>query len=77
MVKGYQRFAGPFLPPMCRFSPSCSNYALDALEQRRLLPALFMIVWRLLRCNPFCNGGNDPVIDVAPKHRPHFHTTKS
>lgn len=61
LVRGYQITLSPLLPPSCRFHPSCSQYALDALHKKRLLVALALTVWRLLRCNPFCKGGYDPV----------------
>ena len=61
LVRLYQLTLSPVLPPSCRFYPSCSQYALDALRRKRLFRALGMIVWRLMRCNPFCRGGYDPV----------------
>lgn len=61
LVKLYQIVVSPVLPPACRFYPSCSNYALEALRRKRLLPALGRIAWRLARCHPFCRGGYDPV----------------
>jgi putative membrane protein insertion efficiency factor len=61
LVRAYQLGLSPLLPPMCRFYPSCSQYALDALRQKRLLRALGLIIWRLLRCQPLCRGGYDPV----------------
>ncbi|MGB9690595.1 MAG: membrane protein insertion efficiency factor YidD [Candidatus Sumerlaeaceae bacterium] len=61
LIRGYQRWVSPHFPPSCRFYPTCSNYALEALQCRRLLPALGLIVWRVLRCQPFCRGGYDPV----------------
>lgn len=60
-VLGWQRGVSPWLPPACRFYPSCSAYALTALERFSLPRALALIVWRLLRCQPFCEGGYDPV----------------
>jgi hypothetical protein len=48
------------LPPMCRFHPSCSQYAIQALDRHRLLKALGLIGWRIARCNPFHPGGFDP-----------------
>ncbi|MEI7634085.1 MAG: membrane protein insertion efficiency factor YidD [bacterium] len=60
-VRLYQITLAPILPPACRFYPSCSAYAIETLRRKRLLTALGMIIWRLLRCNPFCKGGYDPV----------------
>jgi len=64
-IRFYQRWISPVLPPMCRFYPTCSNYALEALHSRRLAPALILIAWRLARCQPLCRGGYDPVPHTA------------
>jgi putative membrane protein insertion efficiency factor len=61
LVRGYQRWVRPALPPACRFFPSCSDYALGALERHGVLRALGLTVWRLLRCHPLHPGGFDPV----------------
>ncbi len=61
VVRLYQRAAGPLLFPSCRFEPSCSNYALEALQTWPLAPALVLILRRLMRCQPFCRCGLDPV----------------
>ena len=61
LVRFYQITISPILPPSCRFYPSCSNYALDALNKKPLFIALSMIAWRLMRCTPLCKGGYDPV----------------
>ncbi len=60
-IRGYQRFVSPFLPPSCRFSPSCSRYALLAVQKHGVLKGGLMGAWRILRCNPFSKGGFDPV----------------
>lgn len=60
-VRAYQVAVSPLLPPSCRFIPSCSNYALEVLEHKSLLEGLWLIVWRLCRCQPLCRGGFDPV----------------
>lgn len=57
----YRLCISPLFPPCCRFTPSCSAYAMDALQQHSLFRALWLILTRLLRCNPFCRGGHDPV----------------
>ena len=64
MIRFYQRRISPRTPPSCRFQPSCSQYALTALERYGALKGGAMALWRLLRCNPFCKGGYDPVPEV-------------
>jgi uncharacterized protein len=61
LIKGYQRFVSPMLPPSCRFTPSCSLYTLQAIEKYGLLKGILMGTRRLLRCHPFSKGGFDPV----------------
>jgi putative membrane protein insertion efficiency factor len=61
LIRGYQRFISPMLPPSCRFVPSCSQYAIDAIELHGPARGVVMAVMRLLRCHPFCHGGYDPV----------------
>ncbi|AKI98826.1 hypothetical protein ATI61_106214 [Archangium gephyra] len=60
-IRFYRRFLSPLLPPACRFHPSCSSYALQALHKHGALRGSRLIVWRLLRCQPFHPGGFDPV----------------
>lgn len=60
-IRFYQRFISPCFPPCCRFTPSCSAYAIEALRKRGFWMGSVLTVWRLLRCNPFCRGGYDPV----------------
>jgi uncharacterized protein len=60
-IKGYRRFLSPMLPRSCRFTPSCSLYALQAVEKYGLLRGCFMGARRILRCHPFSEGGYDPV----------------
>lgn len=57
----WHRLASPILPPMCRFEPTCSVYAVEALDEHRLVPALWLVVRRLARCHPLHPGGYDPV----------------
>jgi putative membrane protein insertion efficiency factor len=61
LIKAYQRFISPMLPPSCRFTPSCSLYTLQAIEKYGLLKGCFMGARRVLRCHPFSGGGYDPV----------------
>ena len=60
LIRLYQRFSR-LLPPACRFRPTCSEYAIGAIQTHGLLKGLPMAAWRILRCNPFCRGGDDPV----------------
>ncbi|MBE0447112.1 MAG: membrane protein insertion efficiency factor YidD [Actinobacteria bacterium] len=60
-IKLYQRVLSPVLPPSCRFYPSCSNYALQAIEKYGTVKGGIMATDRLLRCHPFSPGGYDPV----------------
>ena len=61
MVKFYRACISPLLPRCCRFTPTCSQYALEALRKHGLIKGLGLSVWRILRCNPFNPGGYDPV----------------
>lgn len=61
LIRFYQRAISPTLPPSCKYQPSCSQYAYEAIDRRGLLPGAFLAGRRLLRCNPFSHGGYDPV----------------
>jgi putative membrane protein insertion efficiency factor len=61
LLAGYKRWISPLLPPACRFHPSCSEYAREAIERHGAGPGLLLALRRLLRCQPFCVGGFDPV----------------
>lgn len=60
-VRGYQLLFSPWLGNGCRFEPSCSTYALEALRRHGALRGSALAGWRLLRCQPWCQGGCDPV----------------
>ena len=60
-IRLYRRFLSPLKPPLCRFSPTCSQYAVEAIEGHGVLKGLALASWRVLRCNPFCRCGHDPV----------------
>ncbi len=60
-VRTYQWTLGPVLGGQCRFAPSCSEYAVDALRRHGALRGSGLAAWRLLRCQPWCDGGYDPV----------------
>jgi len=61
LIRGYQRFISPALPPSCRFHPSCSQYALEAVTRHGALKGGWLAARRLARCHPFHPGGFDPV----------------
>jgi len=61
MIRFYQRHLSHRKGPSCRFQPTCSQYALTSIERFGPLRGGSMAVWRILRCNPFCKGGYDPV----------------
>ncbi len=61
LLKFYKAVISPWLPPSCRFVPTCSEYAREAIERHGALRGSGMAVWRLLRCQPFSAGGYDPV----------------
>jgi putative membrane protein insertion efficiency factor len=60
-IRGYQIVISPMLPRCCRFYPSCSAYALEAVQKYGALKGTMLSILRILRCNPFCEGGYDPV----------------
>ena len=60
-IRLYQRLLSPLLPPLCRFQPTCSEYAAQAIEQCGPWRGLLLAARRLLRCHPFADGGYDPV----------------
>jgi uncharacterized protein len=61
IVRGYKKYISPLLPPSCRFTPTCSEYAMEALQKHGAFKGSMLAIWRILRCNPFCKGGYDPV----------------
>jgi hypothetical protein len=61
LVRGYQLTAKSFLPPSCRFHPSCSHYAIESLQRHGCGRGLWLTVRRLARCHPWHPGGHDPV----------------
>jgi putative membrane protein insertion efficiency factor len=62
MLKLYRRYISPYSPPSCRFTPTCSRYAIDALRRYGLAKGGWLATWRILRCNPFTRGGYDPLL---------------
>jgi putative membrane protein insertion efficiency factor len=60
-IKLYQIFISPIFPKSCRFYPTCSQYAIEAIEKRGIFVGFLLAIWRILRCNPFSKGGIDYV----------------
>jgi putative membrane protein insertion efficiency factor len=62
-IKAYRRFVSPAIPNRCKYYPSCSAYAVEAIREVGALRGSILAAWRLVRCNPFSHGGYDPVED--------------
>ena len=60
LIRVYQALISPLLPPSCRFTPTCSQYAVEAIKKHGALRGVYMAARRLLRCHPFHPGGYDP-----------------
>ncbi len=60
-IRGYQRFVSPLLPPSCRFTPSCSHYAVEALGKHGVVKGGWLALRRIGRCHPWGGSGYDPV----------------
>ena len=60
-IRFYQKYISRMKKPCCRFYPSCSSYAIEAIEKKGIFRGGLMSIWRVLRCNPFGKGGYDPV----------------
>jgi uncharacterized protein len=70
LIRGYQLTLSPMLGPRCRFYPSCSDYAIEAIDRHGGLTGLRLAIWRLLRCQPWNSGGIDEVpANVRPLSR--------
>ena len=61
LIRFYRVSISPLFPPCCRYTPTCSQYTLEAVEKYGVAKGLFMGFLRILRCNPFAKGGYDPV----------------
>ena len=64
----YQKYISPLKSPCCRFTPTCSAYAIEAFQKRGFFIGFILTTWRVLRCNPFCKGGYDPVPEKGLKN---------
>ena len=69
LIRLYRRFISPLKPPCCRFTPSCSAYALEAFKKRGFFIGFILSFWRILRCNPFSRGGYDPVPEKGLRNK--------
>lgn len=70
-LRVYKRMFSPLFLPACRYVPTCSEYATEAIERHGAVRGSLMATWRLLRCNPFAKGGFDPVtLGTAERQRP-------
>ena len=70
LLRLYKRWVSPAFPPSCRYVPTCSEYALEAVERYGVVCGGAMAVWRVLRCHPFVQGGYDPVVKEPPESHP-------
>jgi putative membrane protein insertion efficiency factor len=69
LLRLYKRWISPAFPPSCRYVPTCSEYAMEAVERYGVLRGGFMAAWRLLRCHPLAKGGLDPVVNNSAHPR--------
>ncbi|HEY4766031.1 MAG TPA: membrane protein insertion efficiency factor YidD [Candidatus Sulfotelmatobacter sp.] len=75
LLRGYKWAISPMLSPACRYVPTCSEYAMEAVERYGATRGGLMALWRLMRCHPFAHGGYDPV--VKPRHGSEQASTES
>ncbi|MGN1347903.1 MAG: membrane protein insertion efficiency factor YidD [Acutalibacteraceae bacterium] len=74
ILRFYRKHISPHFPPMCRYYPTCSTYAVEAIEVHGAFKGGLLALWRLLRCNPLSKGGYDPVppkrqdLDLSNRH---------
>jgi putative membrane protein insertion efficiency factor len=73
MLRGYKWAISPMFPPACRYVPTCSEYAMEAIDRYGVFRGGWMGLVRLLRCHPFVRGGYDPVTAHAPTVKPAHH----
>ena len=70
LVRFYQQAISPRKPPCCKYIPTCSNYAIEAIQRFGAFKGFFLALFRILRCNPFSRGGYDPVPEKRDKRSP-------
>ena len=68
LLRAYRLVLSPMLPPACRYVPTCSEYAMEAVERYGVWRGALMAAWRVLRCHPFAHGGVDPVVKASCSH---------
>ena len=61
LIKFYRKFISPYKKACCRFTPTCSQYAIEAITVHGAFKGSLLAIWRIIRCNPLCKGGYDPV----------------
>jgi len=66
VIRAYQKVVSPLLGPRCRYAPTCSEYAVEAIERHGVMRGLALALWRVLRCHPFGGSGYDPVPPPRP-----------
>ena len=76
LVKGYRLFLSPSLGSSCRFTPTCSAYSLQALQQHGAGAGAYLTAARIARCHPWCAGGHDPVPQAKPRIFAFLHQKK-
>ncbi|MBQ2201815.1 MAG: membrane protein insertion efficiency factor YidD [Clostridia bacterium] len=67
LLRFYKRCISPLLPNACIYTPTCSEYAMEAIQKHGVIKGTGLAIWRLLRCNPFMKGGYDPVPEPKKK----------
>lgn len=67
LLRAYKLGISPLFPPACRYVPTCSEYAAEAVERYGVIRGIVLAAWRLLRCHPFAQGGFDPLPDLGPQ----------
>lgn len=68
LIRFYKKCISPFKPACCRFTPTCSEYAIEAIKVHGSLKGTALAIYRVLRCNPLCRGGYDPVPEKRRKN---------